>query len=333
MKKIRLLIADTDSSYLNALVRYLIGTGNRYEVTGYTDVGRFIREANDFTLGLLGSEFIDAVRKHPVKKQQFTRIMHLTDSLDEEKTDFEQIYKFQNMSTFIEQMRNAVNIHDVDTRVSGMVNESQNIRVVFSPMHHELALPFALSMAKIMGENSQTLFVDMEDISIMQQLLDREVKRDLGDYLYHMAGQTAPDGNMTDFIGFYDSFYYMAPMKGLAALAQVTPEQWISFIGNLRKSEFEQVLILMDSSVNGMDEILQAADEILLLGKPGEYYTYSMRVFAERMSMEGLSEKCRQMLLPMSAAAQGHGSLAAEQMMGGNLGRFVRREFANAGAV
>ncbi|MBQ1843594.1 MAG: hypothetical protein II133_03255 [Lachnospiraceae bacterium] len=333
MKKIRLLIADTDSSYLNALVRYLIGTGNQYEVTGYTDVGRFIREANDFTLGLLGSEFIDAVRKHPVKKQQFTRIMHLTDSLDEEKTDFEQIYKFQNMSTFIEQMRNAVNIHYVDTRVSGMVNESQNIRVIFSPMHHELALPFALSMAKIMGENSQTLFVDMEDISIMQQLLDREVKRDLGDYLYHMAGQTAPDGNMADFIGFYDSFYYMAPMKGLAALAQVTPEQWISFIGNLRKSEFEQVLILMDSSVNGMDEILQAADEILLLGKPGEYYTYSMRVFAERMSMEGLSEKCRQMLLPMSAAAQGHGSPAAEQMMGGNLGRFVRREFANAGAV
>ena len=30
MKKIRLLIADTDSSYLNALVRYLIGTGNQY---------------------------------------------------------------------------------------------------------------------------------------------------------------------------------------------------------------------------------------------------------------------------------------------------------------
>ncbi|MDD6381528.1 MAG: hypothetical protein PUG04_07610 [Lachnospiraceae bacterium] len=333
MKKIRLLIADTDSSYLNALVRYLIGTGNQYEVTGYTDVARFVREGNDFTLGLLGKEFIDAVRKHPVKKQQFGRIMHLTDSIDEEKTDYEQIYKFQNMSTFIEQMRNAINIHCADSRLKSKENLAQNIRVIFSPMHHELALPFALSMAKIMGENTQTLFVDMEDISVLQQLLDRDMKRDLGDYLYHIAGQDVPDGNMVDFIGFYDTFYYMAPMKGLSALAQVTPEQWIGFIGNLRKSEFEQVIILMDSSVNGMDEILQAADDILLLGKPGEYYSYSMKVFAERMSLEGLADKCRQMLLPMSAAGQGVGQPAMGQMIGGNLGSFVRREFANAGAV
>ena len=42
MNKIRLLIADTDKAYLNALIRYLISSGNHYEVSGYTDVKDFL---------------------------------------------------------------------------------------------------------------------------------------------------------------------------------------------------------------------------------------------------------------------------------------------------
>lgn len=333
MKKIRLLIADTDQSYLNALVKYLIGTGNQYEVTGYTDVARFLGEENDFALALLTGEFIDGLRRQPQRKRQFDRILYLSDSQSEGESEYERIYKFQNMSTFIEQMRKAVNARPEGEGREIRENATQHLRIIFSPMHHELSLPFSLSMAKIIGESQQTLLVDMEDISILGRLLERELTRDLGDYLYHIAGLDSPDGNMTDFLGFYENFYYLAPMKGLSALAAVTPDQWIALIDNIRRSEFDQVIMLMDSSVNGMDEILHAADDILLLGKPGEYYAHSMREFTRRLSVEGLMEKCSQMLLPMSAQA-GAGSIPqASAMMNGNLGSFVRREFTNGAAL
>ena len=85
----------------------------------------------------------------------------------------------------------------------------------------------------------------------------------------------------------------------------------------------------MDQMVQGEDALLQAADDILLLGKPGEYYEKSMSAFVAELEAEGLTKKCRQMLLPMSVS-QGPGEYQIRSILSGNLGGFVRKEFLNA---
>ena len=85
----------------------------------------------------------------------------------------------------------------------------------------------------------------------------------------------------------------------------------------------------MDQMVQGGDAILQAADDILLLGKPGTYYEKSMNAFLSDMEKEGLSKKCRQLLLPMSVSQQ-PGEYQMRAMLNGNLSGFVRKEFMNA---
>lgn len=331
MKKIRLLIADTDSSYMNALVRFLIGTGNQYEVTGYTDTESFRKEEDSFALGILGDEFIDICNETPEKRKQFGNILHLTDSMNEEGKGYEPIYKFQRMSGFLEQVRGSLNIHISEVQTGSEENTKQRVISIFSPVHHELALPFTLSMAKVMGENSQTLFVDLEELSILPQLLEREMKRDLGDYLYHIMGGSREEKDISEFIGFYDNFYYLAPMKGLSAVASVSDEQWAELIRCLGRTEFDQIIILMDSMIQGMNCMFEASDDILLLGKSGDYYSYSMKTFTGWLAAEGFEGKYRQMIIPMSARNPTAGN-GMWQAQGGNLGRFVRREFANANA-
>ena len=98
MKKIRLLIADTDKAYMNALVRYLIGTGGQYEVCGYTDAQDFLEEENDFSVALLSDEFLSVLEENPEKKRQFGSILHLTGSEGRKNTEYEPIFKFQKMS-------------------------------------------------------------------------------------------------------------------------------------------------------------------------------------------------------------------------------------------
>lgn len=328
MKKTRLLIADTDKAYLNALVRYLIGAGGQYEVCGYTEVKDFLNEENDFTVALLGDEFITALETNPVKKKQFTSILHLTGMATTEDENYEVIYKFQKMSHFIEKLHQSFSTKKTHREFQNS-NYSQRIEVIYSPMHHELTLPFSLSMAKLSGENAQTLFIDMEGVSTLPQMLEREIKRDLGDYLYHIIGNSGDGKNMTDFLGFYENFYYLAPMKGLTALASVSVDQWMCLLENLSYTDFEQIIILMDQMVQGADALLQAADNILLLGKPGSYYENSMKVFTAEMEKEGLIRKCRQFLLPMSVSQQ-PGEYQIRAMLNGNLGGFVRKEFVNA---
>lgn len=328
MNKIRLLIADTDKAYLNALIRYLISSGNHYEVSGYTDVKDFLEEGNDFQIALLGDEFLAALEINPEKKRQFGNVLHLSGNMSTENSDYGTIYKFQRMSSFIEQLHGSLDTKKLE-RASVSGREGQRTQIIFSPMHHELALPFSLSMAKLMGEKSQTLFIDMEGVSILPQLLERDIRRDLGDYLYHIIGKVDDGKNITDFLGFYENFYYLAPMKGISSLASVTVEQWICLLENISRSDFEQVIILMDQTVQGEDALLQAADDILLLGKPGEYYEKSMNVFAAELEAEGLAGKCRELLLPMSVS-QGPGEYQMRAILNGNLGGFVRKEFMNA---
>ncbi|MGN0241661.1 MAG: hypothetical protein ACI4CS_08240 [Candidatus Weimeria sp.] len=328
MNKIRLLIADTDKAYLNALIRYLISSGNHYEVSGFTEVKDFLEEENDFQIALLGDEFLEALEVNPEKKRQFGNVAHLTGSMSAEHHDYRTIYKFQRMSGFIEQLHSLLDRKNLkQVRVSG--REGQRTQIIFSPMHHELALPFSLSMARLMGEKFQTLFIDMEGVSILPQLLERDIRRDLGDYLYHIIGKADDGKNITDFLGFYENFYYLGPMKGLSSLASVTVEQWICLLENIARSEFEQVIILMDQTVQGEDALLQAADDILLLGKPGEYYQKSMNAFAAELEAGGLADKCRELLLPMSVS-QGPGEYQMRAILNGNLGGFVRKEFMNA---
>ena len=56
MKAVKLLIADKDSAYVQAMVNYLIGSGVNYEVTGYTKVELFLQEEGIFQLALLGEK-------------------------------------------------------------------------------------------------------------------------------------------------------------------------------------------------------------------------------------------------------------------------------------
>lgn len=328
MKKIRLLIADTDKAYLNALVRYLIGTGGQYEVSGFTDVDDFVEEENDFALALLSDDFISAVETYPEKKRQFGNILYLTGSETAKDTGYEAIYKFQKMSHFVEKLHSSLKVRNGD-RIVFSGKKGQRIEIIYSPMHHELALPFSLSMAKMMGESAQTLFVDMQGLSILPQMLEREIKRDLGDYLYHILGNKDDEKNMTDFLGFYENFYYLAPMRGIASLSTVTVEQWMCFLESISKTDFEQIVILMDQMVQGADALMQAADDVLLLGKPGEYYEKSMQVFIAELEKNGLTSKCRQLMLPMSVSQQ-KGGYQMGQLFNGNLGGFVRKEFMNA---
>ncbi|MQN02081.1 MAG: hypothetical protein DUD27_02820 [Lachnospiraceae bacterium] len=330
MKKIRLLIADTDKAYLSALVTYMIGAGGHYEVSGFTEENDFLSESNDYSLALLGDEFIDIVEKNPEKKRQFGNILHLKGDVQGDERGYEVIYKFQKMSLFIEQIQRAFQIKTSE-QASFSGKKGQRIQIIYSPMHHELALPFSLSMAKVIGESSQTLFVDMEGVSVFSKLLERNIRRDLGDYLYHIMGKTDDGKNITDFLGFYENFYYLAPMKGLTALACVTVEQWMALMENLSRTDFEQIIILMDQMVQGGDALLQSADDILLLGKPGSYYDKSMRAFTAELEKEGLTKKCHQLLLPMSVSQQ-PGDYHIRTMLNGNLGGFVRKEFMNAAA-
>ena len=323
MKEVRLLIADLDSAYVQALINYLIASKVNFEVTGYTRVDLFLQGEGEFQLALLGEEFIEQADKTAMK---LSHILFLTGDAQKGADGYEVIYKFQMMTDFVQQLKRNLK---TPLRREGM-NQGRRQRniCIYSPMHHELALPFALSMSRILAEQGQTLLVDMEEISLLPELMERTPKRDLGDYLYYLSsGGKGDTSDLTDFLGYYEGFYYLAPLEGISSVAEVDAKDWMMLYGQLAREEFQQIIWLMDAQVQGMPEILEQTSEILLLGKPGDYYIRSQKKFLNQLAKLGLDEKVHTMMLPMSAGNLTTGGYHMSQMLNGNLGGYVRKEY------
>ncbi|MBQ5430830.1 MAG: hypothetical protein IIU28_04165 [Lachnospiraceae bacterium] len=323
MKAVKLLIADKDSAYVQAMVNYLIGSGVNYEVTGYTKVELFLQEEGIFQLALLGEGFIEEVGH---TKMKLGHVLFLTGDIQKEREGYQPIYKFQMMGDFIRQLQK--NLKTPVTQATPAGRKDQRNICIYSPMHHELALPFALSMSRILAEQGQTLLVDMEEISLLPELLERSPNRDLGDYLYYLSsGGKETGSDITDFLGYYEGFYYLAPLQGIGAVADVKEEDWCRLFEQLSREEFTQILWLMDAQIQGMPQILERVSEILLLGKPGDYYVRSQKKFLEQLVEAGLEEKVHAMMLPMSAGNLTSGGYHMSQLLNGNLGGYVRKEY------
>ena len=230
------------------------------------------------------------------------------------------------MGDFIRQLQK--NLKTPVTQATPAGRKDQRNICIYSPMHHELALPFALSMSRILAEQGQTLLVDMEEISLLPELLERSPNRDLGDYLYYLSsGGKETGSDITDFLGYYEGFYYLAPLQGIGAVADVKEEDWCRLFEQLSREEFTQILWLMDAQIQGMPQILERVSEILLLGKPGDYYVRSQKKFLEQLVEAGLEEKVHAMMLPMSAGNLTSGGYHMSQLLNGNLGGYVRKEY------
>lgn len=323
MKTVRLLVADRDSSYVQALVNYMIASGSSYEVTGYTKEELFLRGEGVFQLALLGDGFIEREKDTGMK---FEKVLFLTGDVQKEIPGYQPIYKFQMMGDFLQQIQK--NLKTPAKQLEIRKRKNQRNICIYSPMHHELALPFALSMSRILGEQGQTLLVDMEELSLLPELMERTPGRNLGDYLYYLTSKGREgNGDTTDFLGYYEGFYYLAPLQGIGSVAEIGKEDWMKLFGQLACEEFQQVVLLMDTQVQGMAEILEQVSEILLLGKPGDYYLRSQKKFLEQVKELGLEDKVKVMMLPLSAANLTSGGYHMSQLLNGNLGGYVRKEY------
>ena len=59
MKKTKMLICDTDVSYLRALVGYLMGDSDEYDITCFSDTDGYISSSNTYDVRLLTKDFIE----------------------------------------------------------------------------------------------------------------------------------------------------------------------------------------------------------------------------------------------------------------------------------
>lgn len=338
MKKTSLFIADSDEAYLSAITNYLLRSQKSLSVSACSDISH-LPDAQRFDIILTCPDMAEYVLESVSAK----RTVYLLSSGEQAPEGAEMVFRFQPMDVFVEKLL----LIDQSAIAAG----GPRLLGVFSPIHHELSLPFALALAKICSEDEKTLFIDLTEASIMPELFcgrasfeDRE-DVNVDDYDAELPYERGPD--LLDviyeiesirskrlperFLKKCEGFSYLPSARDPELLSQVTRQQWAHFMDAVSHSGFDCAVILSDRLPGHFIEWKGKRGEVILLSKDGDYYRKSERRYEDYLS-EKLPEVSRKIIaLPMSAQNLSDGTWYLESLIEGNLGKFVREKVANAG--
>lgn len=322
MNEISVLICDRDECYVDALVQFLLGSKREYVVHSYTRIDEFLEDRGKYNLGLLTADFLQEIEMDTLKSKVRT-IIQITDGLEEAVDDVEQLYKYQAMDKFLMKMERAT----ADIRCTKASGEKElRFLSVYSPIHHELTLPFSIMLSRLMEAEGNVLLIDMEENSIINELTGQSaVIKNILDYMYMI--ESGGEGNIYDYLQYYEGFSYLPPARNPTEISRVSAHQWKHFMDEIASSDFQVVVLLFDNIHTGFEEMVSRSEELVLINRPGDYYRKFERNILKFLKLSGLPTDIREIALPMSAVNLNDGSYQMEELYQGNLGNFIRKTF------
>lgn len=321
MKIKNMLICDTNELYAAELGSYIMNHFKNIQITIFTSTESFFADEKEFDIGVLSLDFMEIAG---FKGKGLIKTAYL---LTEERnmsntSGYRQLYRYRPMTEIIGDIKELPgNAEMLEEKID---STPSFITAIYSPINHELSMPFALSLCRSFLERGRVLFVDLEELSILPSLIGNQKERDLSDYLYYISGKH--DGTKTEeYISSYMGIDYFAPFSNPAEISDIDRVTWAQFFNEIGSLGYDNIVVLLGRSLAGFTNILGSMKQIILLGRNGDYYQKSVELFMRYIRLCDLKIPVITTNLSMSASNLTDGSYRVDELLSGNLGVFVRK--------
>ena len=319
MTTLNIALCDLDSDYILRFANYLM-TKINIGVHIFTTPEGFFSDETDFDVTLLTEEFQEIAGFRP--KGTVGHKYILTEDSSKEEIDY--IYKFQavdNILDVIEEL-NEANRRNVGRRVS---NGKSKLAGVYSPIDHELQLPFSMALGQSYRTEGKVLFLDLEEISIMPKLIGRNCERNLMDLLYLINTNEGTNVDLSEYVRSFMGFDYIEPFLNPNEISEIDENTWDMLFNMLEQTEYSVVVILFGRAINGFSKSIERLHKLIVLGRPGDYFKKGQEIFLDYLDRISLQVPVENIILPMSAGNLSDGTYQLEELLQGNLGVFVKK--------
>lgn len=314
MKDYRILICDEDESYLDALTKYLISAAGDLDIKTYSKKDLFKEADKNVDLRLMTSEFIKELA--PYDKNQ-GKIFQLLGSDDEQLPNVDHIYKFQRMTSFVDKLGI---LEEKRKRRSN--NSGARIMGIISPTHHNMTIPFSMVYSKICRQEGKVLFIDLSH-EMDEHRVNIKGKRNITDFLYSIDNPIKEEIEIGKYVENYEGIYYMMPATDPEELWEVEKEQWEVFIGELRNSNYDVVIIAFGEYSKNFYDIVDFLDELMLVGEDEEYSKKRIVKFQKYLMEKGVTVNNQIVYLP-SKICEKYKNEEIKEILKGNLSEWIR---------
>ncbi len=318
MKNLEVALCDSCEDYILKFASYLMEHTNA-SIHIFTTSEGFFSDEGSYDVAIISEDFKEVSDFRP--KGDVKRKYILTESLGNE---FENaIYKYQSMDDVLDNILELKKQKNLDASIKSSRKNSKLIGV-YSPISHELQLPFSMALGQAYRTDGKVLFLDLEEISIMPELIGRNCERNLMDLLYEINTNTN-NLDLSIYARSFMGFDYIEPFINPNEISEIESDTWSHFFELLLKTDYEVIVILFGRTINGFTSYLERLERLYVLGKPGDYFKKSQEAFLEYLERIGSEVSRENVILPMSAGNLTDGTYQLEELLQGNLGVFVKK--------
>ncbi len=322
MTENHIAVCDGDQAYVQAFASYLMEHVENATISSFTSQEAFLASDQKYKVGIMSRDFL-GVQEFSGDRTQVEEKFYLCDeNIAPEYEHLPMVYKYQSMEIVEDMIRRVLSSQTPAKRRFRRDDRTKFIGI-YSPISHELSMPFALSLCQVLRESGSVLFLDLEELSILNRMIGRNTDRCLMDLLYMIM----QDGqlNIRDYTCSFMGIDLISPFSSPEEIGEIAADVWLQLFEALMGSGYDSVVVLFGRLPQGFKQLVELCSELLVLGKPGDYYGKSQERFLGYLEDNHFEVPTKSVMLPMSAGNLVDGTYAMEELIQGNLGMFVRK--------
>lgn len=211
------------------------------------------------------------------------------------------IYKYQKIDRILKIILDQIS----DKRIAeNVINRKTSLKLImfYTPIRMTYSTSFAIAMGQEISKSSKALYVNMEYISGMEQIIDDYKERDLIDLMYVLEGHKDNIATQIYKMIYRKAGLDMMPViKSPSDLYDIRFEQWRKLIDAVEHyTDYEYLLIDLSDCVNGLYEMLKLADIIITTidDKENNRKLISYEHYLNSRGMKEISDKTYRIRIP-----------------------------------
>ena len=264
MKKNTLAVFDPDEEYVTKLMSYMNDSRSvPLEIQGFTDkdlLKEYMR-GNDIDILLIPEDDLD----DDIEACEKGEMMVLSENDGaRDGRGHKAICKYQSSENI---MREVMCYYAEQPFMEAGKISSVNTEIitVYSPIRRSFRTSFAFALGEVLSEKEKVLYLNLEEFSGFNQLLQKNFMSDLSDLLFYIEQKKrnfpCKLASMVEKAGHLD---YIPPVISPPDLLSVSRETWILLFNELGGCDYSKIVVDLSDSISAFLDVLMASKLIYM---------------------------------------------------------------------
>lgn len=322
-------VCDLEVEYAYHFMEYLSKKRNiPFEMRVFTSADTLLKFVKGCPIELL--LISEEAMCEEIQEEKIGQIMILSEGI--KKTKYEQypsIYKYQSSNQVLREAMNCYGQTTID-RSNKLSHEKRIVEIVgiYSPVSRTMKTTFALTLGQILAKKKSVLYINLEEYSGFEYLLEHTYDKTLADLLYFVRQK---DSNiilkMQGMIQTMNNLDFIPPVLASSILYETLLEDWKLLLQEIIDySNYETVILDFGDGLPQLFQLLELCTKIYMPIRTDPMSRAKIRQFEEVLRIwdkQQIEEKIQKIKLPFHRTIH-RGSGYLDDLVWSELGDFVR---------